>query len=508
MGAWSAHPKEDEIHMRILSKMSIAALTVMVPVAFAACGGGGDDEEDMGGAGGSGTGATNNDGSGATNNDGSGATNNDGTGGGSGGSTGGSENQGGMGGGSGGMGGVVLSEPPFTPQDCLANPGGPADTVMSSGVGAFRDEADWMEGWTNWSVNATPEDMGSTLSPVTVTLSADITADMELDAGEVYAISGIIHVTDGATLTIPAGTLFKSTGNSTLVISRGGRIEAMGTAEAPIVFTSAAANGQKQAGDWGGIVILGNATNWSGDNVNVEGLASEPLNQHGPAGEDPIEDQDSGFMEYVRIEFGGTELQDGNEINGLTMGSVGSGTTISYVQVNTTWDDGFEWFGGSVAGDHLVVNNEGDDMFDIDQGYIGELHTLFGRQVFPAKADPNGFEWDSTEGALPAGTWHTHPIVSKVTMCGYPDGKPGYGMVLREHVEAEVSDVAFTGFDFGLDLRDAVSDELSITGSYSWGHFGGIENVAVEPGDAALADDQVETDWFADQEGNVDFQAP
>jgi hypothetical protein len=119
------------------------------------------------------------------------------------------------------------------------------------------------------------------------------------------------------------------------------------------------------------------------------------------------------------------------------------------------------------------------------------------------KADPNGFEWDGSEADLSP---QTHPTVSHVTLCGVPEGKPNYGMVLREHVEAEADDVAFVGFDFGIDLRDTVSDDLTITNSTSWSHFGGIENVAVEPGDAALADDKDESEWFAEQEGNVDFE--
>jgi len=487
--------------MRILSKMTLAALAVLIPTSFAACSNGGD-EEDMGGADGSGGNDT--DGSGGNDTDGSGGNDTDGSGGNDTDGSGGNDvgGQGGMGGGSGGAG---PSEPPFVAADCWA-PGGPNAAVTGSGIGAFRESADWMDGWTNWSVNSTPEDDGTA---ATDQLEGDIDADMTLDASKIYELVDIVHVLDGVTLTIPAGTLFKSTGTGTLVVSRGGRLVAEGTAEAPIVFTSQAANGVKGPGQWGGVVILGNASNFTGPNVDIEGLASDELNQHGPGGDDedpndPIDDQDSGVLEYVRIEFGGTELADGAEINGLTMGSVGSGTTISHVQVNTTWDDGFEWFGGSVVGDHLVVNNEGDDMFDIDTGYVGELEYLFGRQVATVKADPNGFEWDGSEADLEP---QTNPTVSHVTLCGVPDGKPNYGMVLREHVQAEADDVAFLGFDFGIDLRDAVSDDLLLTNSISWSHFGGIENVAVEPGDAALADDKVEAEWFAEQEGNVDFDA-
>src|SRR5688572_2624516 len=265
--------------MRILSKMSLAVLAVAIPTAFAACNSGPGDEEDLGGAGGSGGG--NNDGSGG-NSDGSGGENTDGSGGSTGGSgeTGGQGGMGAMGGDTGsggGSGGTTPVEPPFTPEQCTA-PSGPTGAVTASGIGAFVEDADWMDGWTNWSMNSTPEDDGT--AP-TEALTTDIDADLTLDAAEIYELVGTVHVLDGATLTIPAGTLFKSTGNGTLVVSRGGRLVAEGTAEEPIVFTSQAANGVKAAGQWGGIVILGQATNWSGPNVNVEGLATDALNQHG-----------------------------------------------------------------------------------------------------------------------------------------------------------------------------------------------------------------------------------
>jgi hypothetical protein len=323
--------------MRILSKMSFAALAVAVPTMFAACNGGDGDEEDLGGAGGSGGNSTSSGGNSTSSGGNSTSSGGNST------SSGGTEAEGGNGGlgGDTGSGGSAPTEPPFEASDCWA-PGGPNSAVLDSGIGAFSESGDWLEDWTNWSVNSTPEDTGA--AP-TEALDADIDADTTLDASIVYELVGVVHVLEGVTLTIPAGTLIKSTGTGTLVVSRGGKLEAEGTAEEPIIFTSQAANGLKAAGQWGGVVILGNASNFSSLNVDIEGLASDPLNQHGPGGteadpEDPIEDQDSGILKYVRIEFGGTELADGAEINGLTMGSVGSGTTISYVQVNTTWDDG------------------------------------------------------------------------------------------------------------------------------------------------------------------------
>jgi hypothetical protein len=361
---------------------------------------------------------------------------------------------------------------------------------------------DWMEDWTNFSIDSS----GVSDDDADTVLDDDIDSDMTLTADKIWELQGTVHVLDGATLTIEAGTVIKGDAGTqgTLVISRGGKIIAVGTKDAPIVFTSTADEGDKAAGQWGGVIILGKASNFKGAEVAIEGLLEDPINNHGGT----VNNDNSGELKYVRIEFGGIELSDDNEINGLTLGSVGSGTKLSYIQVNTTLDDGFEWFGGRVDAHHLVVNNAGDDMFDVDTGYQGDIDTIFGRQVVPLTSDPNGFEWDSdlAQDATP----HTIVTLTNATLCGTGElGAPNFGMVLRENVRGSIDNLAFTGFDFGIDTRDNRlesddSEKMTIENSTSWAHLDGIskdESPDGGPTDNDLGFD--EAAWFIDGTGNT-----
>jgi hypothetical protein len=388
----------------------------------------------------------------------------------------------------------MANMPPFTTADC-GSASGPTDAVLNSGIGAFTEESDWMDGWTNWSRTSTPEDDGSDVDEI---IDADIDADMTLSNDKIWGFGADVHVLDGVTLTIEAGTLIKSQGSaSTLVVSRGGKLIAKGTKKDPIIFTSAKKNGDKKRGDWAGVVILGAAKNWDGSDTNIEGLPVDSLNQHGGSNDK----DNSGELSYVRIEFAGTELADGNEINGLTMGSVGSGTKISYVQVSTTLDDCFEWFGGTVSPNHLVCNDEGDDMFDADTGYRGTIDTFFGRQIFPVKDDPNGLEWDSNldDKASP----QTNLKASKGTVCGVGSvlpAQPAYGALFRENVTATVDNFVEVGFQWGFDIRD--DSDVTMTDSYAWGNAQGLCNADEDDDDNGLDD----CAWFTDQDGNTAWE--
>lgn len=476
--------------MRKFSKTILAALALTVPFSLAACS---DDD-------------TNDDGS---NGGGSSTGGNDSTGG-----MGGGENKGG---GTDGTGGTKPVEPAaecdyeaddglFCIEDCAASDG-PGDRVLSSGVGAFSEESDWMAGWTNWSINSS----GVSEDAPEEWLEADITVDTTLTADKIWGLKGVIHVTDGATLTIEAGTIIKgdSFTKGTLVVSRGGMISAVGTADKPIVFTSTAGEGDKAKGQWGGVILLGKAPNFKGDDPLIEGLADDVLNQYGGT----EADDSSGEMKYVRIEFGGSELAPDKEINGLTLGSIGSGTKLSYIQVNTTLDDGIEWFGGGADADHLVVNNAGDDMFDIDQGFTGKLTTIFGRQVVPSTDDPNGFEWDSDkklgvegEGATPV----TTVDVQHATLCGTGAlGRPNFGAVLRENIRGTIDDLAVMGFDAAFDTRDNFlvnggdnEPKIVISNSTAWYNIDGLALEETGEDDDDFGFD--EAAWFTDGSGNTD----
>jgi len=207
----------------------------------------------------------------------------------------------------------------------------------------------------------------------------------------VYSMKGWCYIADGVTLTIEPGTVIKGDKDTkaALIAERGGKIIAKGTASDPIVFTSAQAPGARRPGDWGGLILCGRAQN-NGVEKQIEG---GPRSFYG--GSDNTDN--SGVISYVRIEFAGYPFRTDQEINGLTFGSVGSGTQVDHVQVSYSNDDSFEWFGGAVNCKYLVAYHGWDDEFDTDNGFSGKLQFLLGIRN-PRIADTslsNGFESDN-----------------------------------------------------------------------------------------------------------------
>ena len=207
-----------------------------------------------------------------------------------------------------------------------------------------------------------------------------------------YLLKGQVFVRENSILTIEPGTIiFGDKGTKgTLIIDRGGKIIAEGTANEPIVFTSALAPGSRDRGDWGGIVILGKARTNQADPV-IEGVTPTVI-----FGGDN-DDDNSGILKYVRVEFAGIELTPNNETNSITLGGVGRGTTMEYCQVSFGGDDGFEWFGGALNAKHLIAFGMWDDCFDVDYGFTGKVQ--FGLSVrYGSYADQSGsniFETDN-----------------------------------------------------------------------------------------------------------------
>ena len=195
----------------------------------------------------------------------------------------------------------------------------------------------------------------------------EITENTTLTYPNTYTLKGFVYVPDGVTLTIEPGVVIKGdkATQGTLIVERGGKIMAQGTADRPIVFTSSQAPGQRKPGDWGGIILLGKAPNNLGEQTIEGGVRSK----HG--GNDPADN--SGVLSYVRVEYPGIEYSTDNEINGVTFGSVGSGTKVDHVQVVYSGDDSFEWFGGTMNADHLVAYGTWDDDFDTDNGFSGRI---------------------------------------------------------------------------------------------------------------------------------------
>jgi hypothetical protein len=242
----------------------------------------------------------------------------------------------------------------------------------------------------------------------------EIAANTTLSYPNTYNLRGFVYVPAGVTLTIEPGVIIKGEKSTqgTLIVERGGKIIARGTRERPIVFTSAQAPGSRQPGDWGGLIILGKAPNNMGEQTIEGGVRSN----HG--GSDPADN--SGALQYVRVEFAGIEYSTDNEINGITLGSVGSGTEIDHVQVSYSGDDSFEWFGGTVNARYLVAFNGWDDDFDTDNGFSGKVQFALSVRdpKIGDKSASNSFESDNNAAASETPGNFTRPVFANVSLFG------------------------------------------------------------------------------------------
>lgn len=259
----------------------------------------------------------------------------------------------------------------------------------------------------------------------TVTVDQIISSNTTWSESKFYLLKGNIYVAAGAELTIEPGTIIlgdKIT-KGALIVSRGGKIHAKGTAEKPIIFTSAAPKGFRNYGDWGGVVLLGKAQNNQSVSQAIEGI-SAPTGDNGKygtgttLGDTQFNTESSGEFYYVRIEFAGIALSTDNELNGLTFGSVGSGTQVHHIQVSYSGDDSYEWFGGFVHTDHLIAYRGWDDEFDTDFGHSG-VHQFLVSYRDPNIADKsgsNGFESDNdASGTADTGSGNVgNPLTSAI----------------------------------------------------------------------------------------------
>ncbi|MEX0979606.1 MAG: hypothetical protein WDZ89_00835 [Gemmatimonadota bacterium] len=292
-------------------------------------------------------------------------------------------------------------------------------------------------------------------------ITEDITSDRTLFADTTYTLSGFIKVSNGATLTIEPGTTivgdYDNPGSS-LFVTRGAKIMAEGTADAPIVFTSERPVGQRQPGDWGGVIIIGNGITNRGAPTYIEGTGTDdevnPLQDYSGGTDN---NDDSGVLRYVRIEFAGFPTAPNEELNSLTMAAVGRGTTIEYVQVLLGLDDSFEWFGGAVDGRYLVSYESADDHFDASEGYVGRNQHLIAFQSIRPEPRPNlaGGAASDPQGIENDGCWaencnagdndrgssqpYTIPVFANFTLIGAPAGawdtpSGNIGMMLRRGV--------------------------------------------------------------------------
>ena len=248
----------------------------------------------------------------------------------------------------------------------------------------------------------------------TMLLSGTIDESITLRKGT-FTLKGYVYVNNGAVLTIEPGTIIKSdvSQKGALIVERGSKLIADGTASDPIVFTSGKPSGEQAPGDWGGIILLGNApTN--------RPISPAPIIEGGvnrPYGGTDASDN-SGTLRYVRIEFSGIAAEPGSEINGLTLGGVGSGTTLENIQVSFGADDAYEFFGGTVNAKNLVAFGTYDDDFDFDFGYNGKIQFAVSLRDKPSDVDQaNGIECDN-DGTGSAAEPFTRPQLSNFTFIG------------------------------------------------------------------------------------------
>ena len=285
-----------------------------------------------------------------------------------------------------------------------------------------------------------------------IDVTADISTDTTWSSDKTYVLKSNVFVRN-ATLTIEAGTMVKGDPNSSLVVSNTAQINATGSAQAPIVFTSNQPVGSQSAGDWGGIVLLGKAPiNVSGGRDSIEGF---------PAGTSGVEfggssaTHDCGTLKYVRIEFAGFELSTDNELNGLTVGGCGSQTELDYIQVHKGADDGIEFFGGTADLKHAVITQPDDDGLDWDFGWTGRVQYIIIQQN--AIVGNNAIEADSNKNDNDASP-RSAPVIWNATFVG-SDSEPGaagkyqQGIHFRRGTAAQIHNMVMVHFaDSPIDI--------------------------------------------------------
>ena len=338
-------------------------------------------------------------------------------------------------------------------------------------VGAIGD-TDWRQGWAfgfgGGEVGVVQSASGCPTGTTTIAavdgttntcqLSGRITANLRLTAGNHYALSEAVFIggdnENSATLTVDPGVVvYGSSGADYLVVSRGSKIEANGTASSPITFTSRdhIANGvtaglaNGAAGQWGGMVILGNGTSTKCPTdgtpcaLQVEGV------QEGAVFGGTNDEDNSGTLRYVRVMHGGFEVAPDNELNGITFGAVGSGTTVEYLQVHKNADDGVEFFGGAVNAKYVVLTGIQDDSVDWDNGYSGKMQFVLVKHADDDSDANRGIEGDGDGGE---GMPFSNPTVANMTIIGNnfdTADTDSEGVLLRDQTNAQLYNFVVTG---------------------------------------------------------------
>ena len=335
----------------------------------------------------------------------------------------------------------------------------------------------------------TPESGALKATKSVITLPRIIRDDFTCTNNNLYLLDGKTYVTNGAVLTIQAGTRIEGVKDyyhvdaSALIITKGSKIIAEGSETAPIIFTSH--NENPQVGDWGGLIILGNAPTCKSNDYRIEGIDVSTV----PSGVDISfggnnKTDNSGILRYVRVEYAGISIGDGNEINSFTFGGVGSGTTVEYCQAYYGADDSFEFFGGTVNARYLISVAANDDAFDFDHGYQGNLQFLLAilDPNAPYTKDANAIECDHEKYDVTAKP-KTRPVISNLTIVGTENGETSlfdpadppfnnvlYGTRFRENTRFVLRNSVIYGYKNVIFVDDkhgnitrTVTDDVTLT---------------------------------------------
>ncbi|PRP67957.1 multidrug transporter [Nonlabens agnitus] len=329
---------------------------------------------------------------------------------------------------------------------------------------------------------------GGTGTSGAVNISGVYTENLTLDANTEYLINGPLLMSRGTTLTIPAGTTLKAQPvgvNAYIAIQQGARIDARGTQSNPIVLTSAAAD--PQSGDWGGLIILGNAPINSTAAGSTDTATSE-VGQLSYGGNEVADN--SGTISYLRIEYAGGAIDGNAELNGLSLYAVGNGTSIDHVQVYLGSDDGVEFFGGTVNLDFVSVVGAEDDSIDWTEGYRGNLSNVYVEQLASADGD-SGFEMDgfNTDFSLEDTSLLSRPTVSNVSIVGNNDNSRAFrvragsgGIFTNVLISNTGRGVVVEDDESAFRTSDNIPDDLlftdvaftNVTTEYSYGFEAGV----------------------------------
>lgn len=321
--------------------------------------------------------------------------------------------------------------------------------------------------------NPTPPPTGSKEGVV----EGQITGSRTLSSDTVYTLKGYVRVMSGGSLTIQPGTVIKGdkATKAALIIEKGGQIHARGTAEDPIVFTSNQAKGSRAIGDWAGIIIAGNATVNTADGTGQYegGVLGTGVAAYGGGLTASNDDDNSGEFYYVRIEYAGIAIEKDKEINGLTLCGVGRQTQIHHVQVSFGGDDGFEFFGGTVNVNNMIVYKTTDDDFDFDQGYTGNLQfgiSIKDPKIVDGAGTSRGIELEN-KGSVRPDAPYSKPMISNFTFVGGTaagEAQHGAGVhfglnsryVFRNNivVDAKLTAVEINGEEAGASLKAGTSE--------------------------------------------------